>query len=517
MQHSTPQTASAMVMSPELCGAAIITAVYVLLMCMRFVWIDCVHYQKVADMYEKDDQQRGRRPPPVPPGSLGLPYVGDTITYLIAVQNSDLRSYFDKKVESYGDIFKVSLFGRTTVFLDLIDGTDFLFRNEGQGELSLLPSHWSRSIRALMESSSLPFTEGPIHKVLKNHWQRNFFDVSAVSRRVQTIEELAVKHIREHWPGQSVEMASVLAHDAISLYTFDVVCELCLGVKDPALVQKLRLDIQVYAEGFYCLPLRFPGSGFYRACEAKKRLTRMLELVIVQRRHELLEGRAPPTHDFLCVLLSQRDETGLSSTDQEIAAQMLLMLFAGQKPTADTLTHMIELVAAHPNAYAKLLQEHAEIASVKKEAELLSKDDLCSMRYSWRVLQETLRLFPVSANLFREAATAFQYKGFTINKGWKVAASAARVRSEPEMFRDADSFDPSRFEDTDGGAPPYSHFPFGGGLRMCPGDELAKQVIFVFFHHLLKNAQWRPVEAEHKVAPSYTCVPSPSPAGSLFI
>lgn len=67
--------------------------------------------------------------------------------------------------------------------------------------------------------------------------------------------------------------------------------------------------------------------------------------------------------------------------------------------------------------------EHMKIAAKKGENDPLTVEDIKSMEYTWRVVQETMRLTPVVNMGMRVATKDFQYNGFTIPKGWKVSLS----------------------------------------------------------------------------------------------
>nr|XP_029118992.1 cytochrome P450 90B2 [Elaeis guineensis] len=51
-------------------------------------------------------------------------------------------------------------------------------------------------------------------------------------------------------------------------------------------------------------------------------------------------------------------------------------------------------------------------------------------------------------------------------------------------------------KDASGKAKPKHFMPFGGGIRQCPGAELAKLEIIVFTHHLILNYNWKLVSSE---------------------
>lgn len=64
--------------------------------------------------------------------------------------------------------------------------------------------------------------------------------------------------------------------------------------------------------------------------------------------------------------------------------------------------------------------EQREIAMPKKDGEFLNWDDIKKMKYTWNVVNETMRLVPPIAGSFREAISDITFAGFTIPKGWKV-------------------------------------------------------------------------------------------------
>ncbi|KAK2988404.1 hypothetical protein RJ640_007697 [Escallonia rubra] len=67
----------------------------------------------------------------------------------------------------------------------------------------------------------------------------------------------------------------------------------------------------------------------------------------------------------------------------------------------------------------------------------------------------------------------------------------------PEYFLDPEKFDPSRFDRNE--VAPFTFIPFGGGPRMCPGNEYARLAVFVFMRNIVSTFRWEMVNPSEKV------------------
>ncbi|EXB54105.1 Cytochrome P450 [Morus notabilis] len=147
-----------------------------------------------------------------------------------------------------------------------------------------------------------------------------------------------------------------------------------------------------------------------------------------------------------------------------------------------------------------------KIANEKASGELLNWEDIQKMRYSWNVVCEVLRLSPPSPGAFRVAITDFMYEGFFIPKGFKLHWNVFATHRNPEFFPEPEKFEPSRFEGN--GPVPFSYVPFGGGPRMCPGNEYARvKILLVFIHNVVKNFKWEKVFPDEKLIRDPTLAP----------
>ncbi|XP_078697525.1 cytochrome P450 2U1-like [Branchiostoma floridae x Branchiostoma belcheri] len=70
------------------------------------------------------------------------------------------------------------------------------------------------------------------------------------------------------------------------------------------------------------------------------------------------------------------------------------------------------------------------------------------------------------------------------------------LHTDPAYWPDPDRFDPGRFLDAEGNVinKPESFMPFGGGRRVCLGEQLARMELFLFFSTLLQSFTFRTPE-----------------------
>jgi cytochrome P450 family 26 subfamily A len=77
---------------------------------------------------------------------------------------------------------------------------------------------------------------------------------------------------------------------------------------------------------------------------------------------------------------------------------------------------------------------------------------------------------------------------------------------DPAYFSNPEEFDPSRYEGA--GPAPYTFVPFGGGGRVCIGNEYSRPQILVFMHNIVKRFKWDLLIPDEKV--TYDPMPAPS-------
>ncbi|CAK9238653.1 unnamed protein product [Sphagnum troendelagicum] len=225
-----------------------------------------------------------------------------------------------------------------------------------------------------------------------------------------------------------------------------------------------------------------------------------LDITIRQKRKasdfDMEEGKISPRQDLLSILINTPNDQGHLAANEEIKDNILVFLSTGHDTTSSTLAVVLKYLFLNQHCLQEVIKEQKKIA-MEKVGDLLCWDDTRKMKYMWQVIQETMRIQPILTFATRETLKEVQYGGFTIPKGWKLAWSGPRSHLSPQFFPNPERFDPSHFGGT--GPQRFTYLPFGGGLRICPGSEVARIEMVVFLHHLVLNYEWSMIDPFEKM------------------
>ena len=147
----------------------------------------------------------------------------------------------------------------------------------------------------------------------------------------------------------------------------------------------------------------------------------------------------------------------------------MTLFLAGHETTANALTWTWYLLSQNPDAEAKF---HAEIDAALA-GRLPTADDLPRLPYVRRVFAESLRLYPPAWVVGRRVLEDYHAGEYVLPAGSIVLLAQSVTHADPRFFPDPDRFDPDRWAPEAEAAPPNAYFPFGGGPRVCIGEQFA--------------------------------------------
>jgi beta-ring hydroxylase len=165
--------------------------------------------------------------------------------------------------------------------------------------------------------------------------------------------------------------------------------------------------------------------------------------------------------------------SGDDVTSKQLRDDLMTLLIAGHETTAAVLTWTTYLLATHPDIKRRVQEEVDEVCGDRKP----TIEDMMNLKFTTRVINESMRLYPQPPVLIRRALEEVTLDGYKIEPGTDFFISVWNLHRNPRLWENPDKFDPDRFP-LDERMPNevtqnYAYLPFGGGQRKCVGDQFA--------------------------------------------
>lgn len=176
--------------------------------------------------------------------------------------------------------------------------------------------------------------------------------------------------------------------------------------------------------------------------------------------------------DLLSMLLLAVDEQdGGQMTNRQVRDEAMTLFIAGHETTANALAWTLYLLSQNPDVEARLLEELRTVLQGRPP----QMADLHQLTYTDMVIKETMRLYPPAFIITREVAEDIELHGYSIKKGSILLMSQYVMHHDARFFPQPEQFRPERFAPGyEEKLPKYAYFPFGGGPRVCIGNQFAQ-------------------------------------------
>ncbi len=427
---------------------------------------------------------------PLPPGSFGLPLIGETLSFLTD------RQFQKKRLNKYGNTFKTNLFGNSTVVMIGSEANTFLFKNENK----YVRAAWPKSTRELLGPGSLSVQQGNIHTERRKLLYQAF-QPRALESYIPTMTNITNKYLTK-WEKEH----TLTWYPELRNYTFDIASSLFVG-DEKGSETTLGTLFESWVSGLFSLPINLPWTTFGKAKKARENLLKYIEKIIVERQKSTDFGE-----DTLGLLLQAKDEEGNSLSLAELKDQILTLLFAGHETLTSGITSFCLLTSQHPEVKEKMRQEQEKLGISNP----FTLENLKQMTYLDQVLKEVLRFIPPVTGGFREVIETFEFNGYLIPQGWTVQYNIKQSHYDAAIYQNPEQFDPDRFspEREEDKQKSFSYLPFGGGLRECIGKEFARLEMKIFAAMLVGNYDWELLPDQNL---EMKVIPTPIPQDGLKV
>jgi cytochrome P450 len=311
-------------------------------------------------------------------------------------------------------------------------------------------------------------SEGEFHKqqsrLIQPAFHRNMIEsyvpamMKCVTRLMNSWEDGMTVDMKDEMTKLSIAIAGM------TLFNAD------LEKEAPEIIQALDTATSLF--GRIPLPfsewlLKLPLRGTLRFYKAKTRLDDTINRMINEHKHNKVNNG-----DLLSVMLRSQDEKidGRGMSDQQIRDEAITLFLTAFDTTSTALTWTWYLLSQNPEAEAEL---HEELDRVL-DGRLPTAEDLAQLKYTRMVFGESMRIYPPSYVIPRQAVEDFPIDKYIVPRGSIILMSPYLIHHDSRFRPEPEKFDPHAWEKhSHGQNSKYEYFPFSRGPRSCIGEPFA--------------------------------------------
>jgi cytochrome P450 len=418
-----------------------------------------------------------------PPGPYSRGWGGSFTQY-----SRDPLTFLPDAVRTYGDIVGLRFFNYRIYFVNHPDVIEDVLVNQAR---KFVKGRILKKNRRLFGAGLLT-SEGDFW-LRQRRLAQPAFHRARIASYAAAMVSCAAQHTESWNHGEERDL-----HAEMMRLTLQIVGKTLFGVEVHDETQEVGRALETLMQlnsnfrRLMMVPAWLPTPVNVRAELAIRRLDKIIYRIIRQ-------GRASghDRGDLLAMLLRARDDDGSRMDDQQLRDEALTLFLAGHETTAVVLSWTWWLLAQHPEVEAGL---HAELNSILGGRNP-TVEDLPNLRYTDRIVAESMRLYPPAWGMARLAVEDVEVGGYLVRKGCGVSLAQWSVHRDPRWYDAPEAFRPQRWEgDLAKRIPRFAYFPFGGGPRQCIGNSFALMEATLVLATIAQRFRFTLV-ATHRVVP----------------
>ncbi|KAM6124147.1 cytochrome P450 2J2-like [Pterocles gutturalis] len=180
--------------------------------------------------------------------------------------------------------------------------------------------------------------------------------------------------------------------------------------------------------------------------------------------------------------------------EENLLCSTLDLFLTGTETTATAIRWALLYMAAYPHIQEKVQLEIDAVIGQSRQPTMADKEN---MPYTSAVLSEVLRMGNiVPLGVPRMSTSDTTLAGFHLPKGTTLMTSLTSIMFDKNVWETPDTFNPEHFLENGQYRRQEAFLPFSAGKRACPGEQLARTELFIFFTALLQKFTFRLPSAE---------------------
>ncbi|XP_054690173.1 cytochrome P450 2J2-like [Grus americana] len=471
----------------------------------RMLLVILVTFLLIVDLVKK------RRPRNFPPGPQLFPLVGTFVDF-----KQPLHLALQKLTGRYGNIFSVQF-----------------------GSLTFVVVNGYQMVREALVHQAEIFTDRPNIPLLQeifrgfglissngHIWrqQRKFASATlksiAVSfeEKVQEESRYLVETIEEE-KGQPFD-----PHYKINSAVSNIICSITFGNRFDyhdnrfqellhSLAETLLLIGSFWGQLYNAFPLvmRWLPGPFRKIFRHWEKLQYFVKGVIAKHKEDLDQSEAGDYIDcYLKEIEKFKGDTSSYFHEENLLCSTLDLFLTGTETTATAIRWALLYMAAYPHIQEKVQLEIDTVIGQSRQPMMADKEN---MPYTSAVLSEVLRMGNVvPLGVPRMSTSDTTLAGYHLPKGTTLMTSLTSIMFDKNVWETPDTFNPEHFLENGQYRRREAFLPFSAGKRACPGEQLARTELFIFFAALLqKFTFWAPAAAAVTFAFTLSLTRCPKP------
>ena len=324
---------------------------------------------------------------------------------------------------------------------------------------------WKPEKLAPAAFNSLINLDAPAHMEMRMQQSEFFFPayIETLRNKVETKVDAILDELERQGP--VVDFAKLFSEE-LPLFTL---CEM-LGIDEE---DRPRIKLWMHHLELASQFLANPWQTFLSEPMFPFRFNKIVQEMFAYGERITKDRRANPRDDLLTVI-AQSKLGGELLPQEYLDGSWLLIIFAGNDTSRNSLSGTIRLMTEFPNQRTIVLDDPSLIPQMSEEA---------------------LRMVSPVIHMRRTAVEDTEINGQPIAKDEKVVLWYGAANRDPDIFPDPDTFNLHRDN-------VEKHLAFGHGVHKCLGSRIAKMQLRLAFEQIFKrfpNIYWT---GKQKIAPN---------------
>lgn len=441
----------------------------------------------------------------LPPVVEGKSIVGSARDFI-----EDPLTFYEQTIPKYGDVFQMK-----SVFFHLRNEFDYMYVVSDPD-----------MVKHIMQDNNKNYFKSSGYNALKlllgnglltsegDFWrkQRRLMQPAFHRERLSSFVELyasATEELISEWSklenGTEINVSKsfmqlTLSIIAKAMFSIDVgdaykVVDSQFDIANESLIKRVTDPIP--------LPLWFPLPKVQRERKSYDAIKQVV-IDIIEKRRKSKEHY----DDLLAMLMEVEDaDTGEKMSNEQIQDEVITIFLAGHETTAVALTWLMHCLDENPEVAEKLREEERSVLNGQNP----TVENLRSLEYTRMVIDEALRLYPPVWVIGRQSTGADKIGEFDLPANTNCLIPVYYIHRDPRHWDEPLKFKPERFtKENAKGRHKFVYFPFGGGPRLCIGNNFALMEMQVIVPMIVRAFELKKKQGfEFKKEPLVTMRPNP--------